>query len=357
MKNTPSQKLELFGHSAIPSILLPSFRTAYAIQQGVEKNILIVTWGGLGDQICAEPTLRFALETFKGCDVSLASECPDLFSHLNFKEVFDLKRCQPNWDKYFPFHTIRPPTDLAWEFYSHMITHCVDFPSLCAFRCQLPVKMREVQLHPSTRAKMEAETILLETGFSGPRIAIHAGRHWQSKTFPKEFWNRTISRLIASGITPILVGGDTDDNRGTVDIDPDQCADLRNKLSTMQSVALLQNVDVLLTNDSAPLHMAATGKAWLGFVATCKHPDYIMHWRQGEWAWRQQNFGKGGIWEILDYCPNKEGQISVEDVGDHLLKWLPDAFEFAEWAIEKAESCQIGNSSKNLPESLTSPQS
>ncbi len=341
MLDTIPQKLNIQGESAVPSVLLPSFRTAFAIQQGIEKNILMVTWGGLGDQICAEPTLRFALDTFKGCEVSLASECPELFGHLKFKNVYNLKKHQPLWENYFPFQTIRPPSDLTWEFMSHMITHCVDFPSLCALRCQLPISYKSVKLEPSTKDKIATESYLMEEGFfllsgSSPRIVIHAGRHWQSKTFPADWWNTVLGELIIKNITPILIGGDTDDNRGTVDINATGCLDLRNKLSVMQSIALLQKSDVLLTNDSAPLHMAATGNAWIGFVATCKHPDFISHWRQGKWAWRMENLGLGGIWDVLDYCPNKESEVSAENVGANLLTWLPDPKVFADWGVNKA---------------------
>jgi hypothetical protein len=340
MKPVP-EKLDIHGHSAIPSTLIPSFRTAFAIQQGIEKNIMMVTWGGLGDQICAEPTIRFALDTFKGCKISLASEHPELFGHLNFHSVFDLKEMQPIWENYFPFQTIRPPTDLSWEFMSHMITNCVDYPSLCALRCQLPISYKQPILEPKSSHYgaiiniMERQMI-----FEGqPTIAVHAGRHWQSKTFPKTWWDVVLKEIIELGIRPILIGGDTDDNRGTVNVETSGCVDLRNELSIMESVALLKYVNVLLTNDSAPLHMAATGEAWIGFVATCKHPDYISHWRNGQWSWRMENHSLGGIWDVLDYCPNAPEAISAENVGDHLEKWLPNPVLFARWGVEKARSC------------------
>jgi len=338
-------KLELNGHLAIPSLLVPSFRTAYAVQQGIEKNILMVTWGGLGDQICAEPTLRFALKTFKDCSVSLASECPQLFEHLPFKKVYNLKREQPVWEDYFPFQTIRPPTDLTWEFMSHMITNCVDFPSLCAFRCQLPIADRVVTLEPPQEImdKIYGE-YLHQINYP---IVIHAGRHWPSKTFPKVWWDKVISNLVDQNVTPILIGADTDDNRGTVDVETKGCLDLRNKLSILESIALLNFSQVLLTNDSSPLHMAVSGNTWIGFVATCKHPDYIMHWRRDtnglpQWAWRMENLGLGGIWETIDYCPNRENAVTAEKVPEDLLSsWLPPPEKFAGWALSRLNTSRF----------------
>ncbi len=314
----------------IPAMMLPGFRTTLAVQNGVEKNLLFRTWGGLGDQICAEPTLRYAINTFKGrCKISLESERPEFFQHLEFEKVYDLSKGQKaNPDKYLTFETITPPNDtnLVWQFFSHMLTNCVDFPSMCALRLTLPIADKEVRLH-DVGYKPEFDL--------GNAVIIHAGRHWQSKTFPKEFWDSVVNEVLHHQAIPVLIGGNADDNRGTVDVDTRECIDLRNKLSLMETVSLLKQSKVLLTNDSSPLHMAVDSDAWIGFVATCKHPDHIGHWRRGEWMWRMVNHGKGGIWDIMDYCPNVENEVSAENVGDHLEKWLPDPKEFAKWGISK----------------------
>jgi len=322
-KHTVNDKVQ------IPAMMIPGFRTILAVQNGVERNLLFRTWGGLGDQICAEPTLRYALNAFKDCNVSLASEQPQLFQHLKFHEVIDLNKSLPKYSNYLMFDTITPPdnTNLVWQFFSHMLTNCVDFPSMCALRFQLPVKDKEVKL----------ADIGYNPDFSLDRaVIIHAGKHWQSKTFPKEFWDEVINTVIKNDAIPVLIGANTDDNRGTVDVNTKNCIDMRNKLSIMQTVSLLKKSKVLLTNDSSPLHMAVDSDAWIGFIATCKHPDYIGHWRRGEWMWRMENHGKGGVWDIISYCPNVENEVSAEFVPErHLLSWLPEPKEFAEWGISK----------------------
>ena len=252
---------------------------------------------------------------------------------MNFHKVYDAKTEKVNFDDYFVFETITPPNDtnLVWQFFSHMTTHCVDFSSMCSLRSQLPNASKEINLDPST----PEQNIKLFTRCKD-HVFIHPGRHWQSKTFPKLFWDSVVDEIIRLEKMPVLIGANTDDNRGTVDINAQGCLDLRNELSINDSIYLLKHAKVLLTNDSAPLHMAASGEAWIGFVATCKHPDLITHWRHGEFGWRMQNFGKGGIWDILDYCPNKPQEVSVENVGDENLKsWLPDPKEFAQWACSK----------------------
>lgn len=320
-KHTIADKL------VIPATLIPGFRSTLAIQNGVEHKILFKTWGGIGDQICAEPTLRFALEQYKDCEISLASELPELFSHLKFKRVFDLKNEIPVYSNYLVFETISAPdeSNLVWQFFSHLLTHCVDFPSMCALRSQLPFKSKEVQLLDIGSAKSFTLT---------NTVTVHPGKHWQSKTFPKKWWDEVLAGLKVQKITPVLIGADNA-NRGTVDVNNRGCIDLRNKLTLLETISLLKSSKVLLTNDSSPLHMAVDSDCWIGFVATCKHPDHITHWRRGEFGWRMKNFGKGGIWEHLDYCPNKKDTLKVEDVGDLLLGWLPEPKEMVDWAVGK----------------------
>lgn len=331
------------GRVSIPIDHLPGFNTTIALQRGVEKRIMLRTWGGLGDQICAEPTIRYALKKFKGCEFFLASEFPALFKHLHpqFKHIYDINEDIVNYEKYFVFDMIKPPnnTNLVWQFMSHLLTNCVDFPSLCAFRLQLPVEDKTIKLE----GQQPDLTYLTLCNYIVGGIFIHPGAHWQIKTFPASFYNAVIGRIKDAGKVPVLIGGALDDNRSTVDVDASGCLDLRGKLKVEESIWCLQQAAVLLTNDSSPLHMAASGDAFIGYIATCKHPDMITHWRLNEmkcptWQWREVNFGKGGIWDHIDYCPNKKNQLEVEDVPDELRdSWLPDPIQWAEWALEKQD--------------------
>lgn len=333
------EKIDPRGHVQVPVHQVPVFRTQMAIDRGVHRRLLFKTWGGLGDQICAEPTLRYALKAFgPSCKIYLASEAPELFGHLKFEKVFNLKDELPNYNNFLCFETITPPNDsnLVWQFFSHMLTNCVDFPSMCALRLQLPVADKEIKLVGKKPEHLSGDEISAING----GVLIHPGKHWPSKTFPKEFWDRVIAGLLVRDITPVIIGADTDDNRGTVDVDVTNSIDLRNKLSIMESIWACQNAKVLLTNDSSPMHMAASGDAYIGYIATCKHPDMITHWRRGQWQWREKNFGKGGIWDIIDYCPNKEQEVTAEFVDPEILKsWLPDPREMSAWTATILRNC------------------
>lgn len=318
---------------AVPAFMVPSWNVEKAFQKGVERKLLFRTWGGLGDQVCAEPAIRFALKAFANCEISLASEQPDLFTHLEFKETFDLRKVRPIFENYMTFESIVPPAHLLWEFMSHMLVHCVDFPSICMFRSQLAVRDKEIQL-PNYAVENPVVGHALE--IAEKTIVVHAGKHWASKTFPKEYWDAQVNSFKNAGFTVVLIGKESQEgasgNVGFVDVNPEGCIDLRNKLSMHDLITLLKNSKYLFSNDSAPIHIAASGDAFIGFVASCKHPDYITHWRKGQFGYKTKNFGRDGIWNHIDYSPVKDSEVKAEELPSGLMeKILPAPDDVAQF--------------------------
>lgn len=317
----------------VPAMEVPSYRAHRARTAGVDSHILIHTQGGLGDYICAEPSMRWAIDRFQGkADFSLATECPDLFRHLPWTRVYDLSREQPEWDKYLTVKTLWDPGHIHGEFIGQLVTHCVDYSSIAMWRAQLPISYRQPYLAPTAFdiAHVASDNEEIEG------VVIHPGLSWPSKTLPADWWNEVIKTLLYDhDVRVILVGFDIPSDtaayrRGTVDVDTTGCADLRNKLTRMQTVALLQRARVVLTNDSAPLHMAATGRAHIGFLSTAKHPDLVTHWRNDEWGWRMKSFTKSCVADELNLSVNNFNVIDFSQ-GD-VRKYLPEPGEVADWA-------------------------
>lgn len=293
-----------------------------------------------GDQICSEPALRFALKNFKNKFNYLATNRPEFFQHLQFKKVYDLRKADPAWEYHLYFPLMRPvdTSNISWQFLAHLQTHCVDYPSICAFRSQLPNKDKEIILKPNT----PTNPLVLDLPKT---IVLHPGRSWPTKTFPPDFWQAVINEIIKVGIKPAVIGADvvitqdTYSKRGIVnELDLSGCINLTNKMPIMDTVWYLQRSPVLLTSDSSPLHMAASqdSDCWIGFIATAKHPDLITHWRKGQFGWRMKNFSKSGCWDYLDYSPHIKQGVDVSSVPEETLRsWLPDPVEYAQWAIDK----------------------
>lgn len=314
--------------------LIPSFRVLQAEENKARTNILFRMHGGLGDIICAEPSIRYAMKHFKGLKFSLVTLYPEVFQHLPFENIYSLNNINElNQNNHLMFDNTDTSNELAAEFIAHPLMHAVDYASLYMWRMILPNKDKEIQLVPNM------DQLLVATGLSKDNdVLIHPGRTWKTRTFPKKFWDRIISLLIAGGARPVIIGGDIDNGRAnTVDVDvPEGAIDLRFKLSIMESVALMHNSKVLLTNDSAPLHMATTGDTWIGYLSTVKHTDHLTAWRKGSLGWHMEDLALGRVYDSLDVCPNKKDPIRVDDcdVRD-MLSWLPTSDSVAAWALGK----------------------
>lgn len=327
---------------------LPTAWLTEAVKRGVEKNILFAVGGAIGDEICAEPTLRYAAETFPAdTRISVLARNLGLFRHLKAVkrkypvklidlEAADREKFDPG--DYFILKTYAFDTELSQHFFTPNSVHSVDYPALLALRRQLPAWAKEIQLAPPPEVSARIKTILAHQRRA---VVVHPGASWRSRTFPAAWWNAVLKGLRRRECTPILIGQKVDDGRGVVPVDPTGTFDLTGALTLMDCVALCQHCPVLLTNDSAPLHMAASwnpegsltsnaGWAWIGYFSTVKDGDYLSHWRHGEPDWRMQNLALGGVHTVENLAPNRTSTLDLKDYDP--APWLPEPDTVAEWA-------------------------
>lgn len=320
---------------------LPHYRFKCAKDAGREKHLAFVTYGGIGDVLCSEPTVRYALENFVSAGLAekiyVVTRFPEIFSHLDV-EVIEVApdgkiELEGGRGQYHFLYCGHPEGNLQHMFFTHNNMLPVDYPALSALRLQLPLKYRPVQCKVSDTS--------LEV--SSDMVYVHAGAHWKSKRFPTEWWDEVLNQLADCGLIPVLIGGPpTEDqsNPGTVNVNPSGCLDLRGKLSIADSAEHLSKAKVLLTNDSFPLHLATIGGAHIGFFATAKSPEYLMHYRHTDdgiqLGWRMENLARGGAYERT-LLPNAEMNHLSVATQEELAKWLPHPKLVAEWAKQNVE--------------------
>lgn len=93
-----------------------------------------------------------------------------------------------------------------------------------------------------------------------PVVGVHPGSTWATKKWPEQNFAQVIDRCIANGLKVILFGGP--DEKGLCQSVLSQCAsadeviDLSGKLGLQQLAAYIRQLDVYLTNDSGPMHIA-----------------------------------------------------------------------------------------------------
>lgn len=116
-----------------------------------------------------------------------------------------------------------------------------------------------------------------------PVIAINAGARWETKRWPAESFAATARRAASvSGASYVLVGGPGEESiadevqKGL----SSEVVNLCGKTSLRQLAAILEQSDLVLTNDSGPMHLAAAVGTRTVSIFTCTSPD-----RAGPFGW------------------------------------------------------------------------
>jgi len=302
-----------------------------------KKHIYVSVSGGLGDQVGAEPAVRFMRDKLYPHDeFVIATHFPTIFKHLangNGTRIVEHGKADLNNDTpYFITETLKSPKSIQWAVCSHLMSHMLDYSSICLMKRTLPVVDRQIKIDLKLDEMNRMFDITGRTNFDS-MIVIHPGRHWQSKTFPVEYWQQIIDGLVKAGKDLCIIGldspGDPPDfiagSRGTVDvICPKGAIDLRNKLSLDQTLALLSLSKVLISNDSAPIHLAGAFDNWIVLLPSCKHPDHILPWRNGSPSYKTMALYKRLVIDDIDSSPTRlyeqSADVDVPDWSKYLLE-------------------------------------
>lgn len=112
-----------------------------------------------------------------------------------------------------------------------------------------------IELFPKEEEVLKIKNILGK--YQGKKIiAIAPGSKWFTKKWPLEYFNEVIKNLGKDkNIIQIIIGGKEEKNLN-VNIN-ENCIDLRGKTSLLELAQVLKISDIVLTNDSSPIHIAS----------------------------------------------------------------------------------------------------
>lgn len=297
----------------VPGIEIPSFRTQlHLINHKQIDNILFVVSGGIGDVLCAEPTIRFAKNNF--VDKTIKVLCDKSF-HTFFKHI-DVVFVDKIQDFDFVLHTMPSQGALINDFFCHFNLHPVDYCSVVTLKTFIPIQDRVLRWHPDNQhidLNVDWEKVVL----------VHTGTHWETKTLPKEYLKEIVLYLLDKEYTVISFGKDLNDTQKAhaIDIAHDRYIDLTNKLSLDQVGYLLKQSKKLITNDSFPLHAAVAVNPDIDvyFFTWAKHPDLLKHWRlDGDrvvFGHKMNMLNSTGLWEKTPF-PYQDREIRADEFGD-----------------------------------------
>ncbi len=131
---------------------------------------------------------------------------------------------------------------------------------------------RRVELAIPTETRQGVSTWL--AGLPRPWMALHAGAKWETKRWPTDRFAEVAARFVAeTGGSCVLVGGPSEVElaRAVLDRLPagTPSINLAGRSSLKELAAVLEAVDVVLSNDSGPMHLAAAMGTPVTGVFTC----------------------------------------------------------------------------------------
>jgi hypothetical protein len=308
--------------------------------RNLPKRAIIAIGARLGDMVCAEPVVRhLATKKLKNYKVDIVSAEPRLYEHLtdDVHTITHFKKYRRHTDTpYQIFNVMVPNNHPIRQFATPDTMHTTDFMSLQCMKCLLPEHEKQIKLKVTVQGFGEILDILGNHDIT-QIIAIHPGRGWPNKTFPAEYWETIIKELIKENLPVAIIGKEINKEFGTVKLNiPNKTIDLRELLSIDGLIALLSKAKMLISNDSSPIHIAGAFNNYILMLATSRHPDHTLPWRNGSRYHKARALYKKRMWadktrnplSLYDFNPTCIPQ------GQNITDYLPEPEEVVKNARE-----------------------
>ena len=310
-----------------------------------KKNVFIWALGGIGDVVSAEPTIRYIRKKiYPDANIYLMCKEHEVFEHI---EGLNLSKDYPKveLDAVIEFNTHQLPWEGFGKWAPFQFSHCVDWCSMCVLGRQLPDLDKQINL---TYKPEDMEKVLELYPTPEELVLVHPGVGWDSKTFPTEYWQEIIDNLLAEGFKVGIIGKDmslTETHilsHSYLPVDASGCVDFRDKINLKELIALISKAKILISNDSAPIHIAGAFDNYIVLIPTCKHPDHIMPYRNGSKRYKSISLYKK-LMEDDSFYAGDTGEVWVaKDVpkGHKIEEYLPEVAEVIETIKHFDDECE-----------------
>lgn len=294
---------------------VPVIRHAIAQKAGVAKHWHIHSSGGLGDQICATGLVDYIHEVLQAKEIIVSCHYPEIYYGRKYVRAIKIKSEEYeklDWSKYFTVETLVNASRPISDWLSLHMTNCMDAAALVALGRTLPDKYKKLVL-PTT----EDNDVR-----SSNKVILHPGLTWPSRTIPASWWNALIKLLQHQGKTPVIIGAKCPNGNSTVEgLELDGCIDYRNKLSFHETLNIMCEVEHIVTNDSAPYHMACSTDATVHVLSTGRPFDYIKHPMKNNVF----DYALGCKLNTIDLNTRSNNvNIYTECTEEEMMSWLPN---------------------------------
>jgi len=300
-----------------------------------KQNIVIKVSAGMGDQLCAEPVIRYIRNTYfnsDNIDITVVTHHKRLFEHIEGINLMD----------YNQYKDIRgvlelsttPDDEHSPHNMSHVMFHPTDFASMSTIKMTIPLKEKPIKLNVKQEDIDELIDVIGDKVKLEDLIVVHSGRWWNSKTFPVKWWQDVVDGLSKSGHKLAIIGKTLStkdgEEQGYQKIKcPKGSYDFRDLTSLGELIALIGKTKCTLTNDSSPLHIAGAFRNWIVVIPTAKHPDHILPFRVNDEGHIEQYYKSKSLYkkltiDDLDVCWLSENPDTIDKINGDILDYIPD---------------------------------
>ncbi len=266
------------------------------------NRILIVQQNWLGDALFATPAVRAVRRRYKDAhiaclgpervktvwtrnphvnEVIVYDDRAPVFSPSFWKTVLELRK--KNFDAAIFFHGSATKARLVrwagirerWGYGEHApLTRRAPYPETKPHKVDyflglvdalgMPPDGRLMEFHPSDAAPGELKELFESRGLSmdEPYAVVHAGGNWDMKRWPSDYFSQWVYLFLRGGHGKVILCGTDSEQRTALEIarrfSPSEVISLCGKTSLDALALMLKNARLLLSNDSGPIHLAAS---------------------------------------------------------------------------------------------------
>ena len=316
-----------------------------------EINCLIfMSCRSIGDTISITPCIREFKRIYPKINLDIVTTIPEVFKYnTNLRKVIpynkDMKQAflqtyDASWQPFQPDNK---------NFPLHMLTHSVDFVSYGMFRKFLKPQHKHYEINYTYIEANNCENICKHNNIYLKKdkiLLIHPNSsEWKTRTWKTENWQKLVNLIQRDhpDYKLVSVGGDRDiikeiktqkmDNHVVLD----NCIDMYNKLSLLETIHLMNNSKMLISMDTGAIHIAGATDIHIFGIFTVVNSQYRLPYFKGELGYNCTAidseecdccYDQKILTEILDIneCPKKYDELkchpSVNRVWDKLTRLL-----------------------------------
>ena len=299
-----SQLLSLMGIEELKKLIQDDLKIWDSLKDKhyhIPRPLIVHVGGGLGDQVCAEPVIRELRRLYPHDHLFIENHWPELWENLNGYQIEGV--ITPGSQPEYPVETLHfytygnPDTTIQKMGMTHSNMSSTDLTSYLILNRPLPPEKREIKIGytPENTASMLSKLECTEDWLQSA-IILHPGLTWPTRTIPENVWLELIQLLLQDQNHIVLIGQGGEyqgpgrvEKIGVLDFEaPLGVIDARNKLTVKETISLLDHSDILVSNDSSPIHLAGATDIWILGIFTTKHPYFVLPFRNGSCYWKTQ---------------------------------------------------------------------